>query len=132
MGAGTEIADGDDRIAAGASALTVVRVDGPDNIAVFAIRPGRPDVGGYGGSSPRETSVTVAAADLAPTAAADQLVGDVASAGDDRHEQQRAEETEEHVDEGVQDEEDNDSADYDGADLEQAHNSRPFLFGHIR
>ena len=53
-----------------------------------------PDIGGDGGRPPG-ISVPVAAADLAPAAAADQLVGDVAAAGDDRHEQQRAEETEE-------------------------------------
>jgi hypothetical protein len=31
---------------------TVVRVGGPDEIAVFAIRPDRTDIGGYGGASP--------------------------------------------------------------------------------
>ena len=32
----------------------LVRVGGPLAIAVFAIRPGRADIGGYGGSPPRE------------------------------------------------------------------------------
>jgi hypothetical protein len=34
-----------------------VGADGPDTIAAFAIRPGRTDIGGYGGSSPREKTV---------------------------------------------------------------------------
>jgi len=33
-----------------------VRAGGPDKIAIFAIRPGRADIGGYGGSSPRKTT----------------------------------------------------------------------------
>jgi hypothetical protein len=31
---------------------SLVRAGGADTIAVFAIRPGRADIGGYGGSSP--------------------------------------------------------------------------------
>jgi hypothetical protein len=33
-----------------------VGVGGPDAVAVFAIRPARADIGGYGGSSPRMTT----------------------------------------------------------------------------
>jgi len=36
-------------------------VGGPDKIAVFAIRPARTNIGGYGGSSPRERTATVTA-----------------------------------------------------------------------
>ena len=34
-----------------------VGLSGPDTIAVFAIRLSRVDIGGYGGSSPRGTTV---------------------------------------------------------------------------
>ena len=33
-----------------------VGLSGPDTIAVFAIRPARADIGGYGGSLPRKTT----------------------------------------------------------------------------
>jgi len=36
--------------------VAFVRVNRPDKIAVFAIRPVHPDIGGYGGSPPRETT----------------------------------------------------------------------------
>jgi hypothetical protein len=38
----------------GTAELTV-RAVGPDRVAPFAIGPGRADIGGYGGPSPRET-----------------------------------------------------------------------------
>jgi hypothetical protein len=37
----------------------IVRAEGPDKIALFAIRPARADIGGYGGSSPREVTACV-------------------------------------------------------------------------
>ena len=40
----------------GVSPEIFVGADGPDTIAVFAIWPVRADIGGYGGSSPRETT----------------------------------------------------------------------------
>jgi hypothetical protein len=41
-----------------------VRAGGPDTIAVFAIRPARADIGGYGGSPPRGKTVRAGGPDI--------------------------------------------------------------------
>jgi hypothetical protein len=43
------------RGANGSPQMTSVALGGPDTMALFAIGPAQRDIGGYGGSSPRET-----------------------------------------------------------------------------
>jgi hypothetical protein len=69
---------------------------------------------------------------LAPTSPAKQLVGYVPAATYNRDERDRGDQADQQVHHGIKHEEHDDSADYDSADLEQAHDSAPFLLGHYR
>jgi len=71
-------------------------------------------------------------AQLAPTSPTEQLVSDVPAAPYNRDERERGEQAEQQVHHGVKHEEHDDSADHDSANLEQAHDSAPFLLGHNR
>jgi hypothetical protein len=68
----------------------------------------------------------------APASPAEQLVSYVPAATYNRDERDRGDQADQQVHQAIKDEKHDDSADYDSADLEQAHDSAPFLLGHNR